>query len=49
MEKKMENEMENREYIGIIKVYGPPKVDRTWRLCMDYIGVMEKKMETTIV
>ena len=24
----MENEMETREYIGIIRVYSPPEVDR---------------------
>ena len=34
MEKKMENEMETREYMGLY-----------W----GYIGIMEKKMEATIV
>ena len=34
MEKKMENEMETREYIGLYS---------------SYIGIMENKMETTIV
>ena len=37
MEKKMENEVETREYVGVIlRLYG------------GYIGIMEKKMETTI-
>ena len=36
MEKKMENEMEIREYIGVML-----------GLCWGYMGIMEKKMETT--
>ena len=30
MEKKMENKMETREYIGIIRVYSARQVDRIW-------------------
>ena len=47
MEKKMENEMETREYIGIIRVYSPPQVERTW-VILELYWDNGKKMETSI-
>ena len=30
MDNNLENEMETTEYVGMIRVYSPPEVDRTW-------------------
>ena len=51
MEKKMENEMETREYIGLYRSYIGimEKNMETTIVYRDHIGRMENKMETTIV